>query len=95
MNIIKPGQTVWIIKNDCVRCEVAKDVCTGAGEVYVPEDGDDCHVRFNRRCGDWYKHDRVYLTERDAKLTLAAKFRAYAANSLEHAEQLEREVANA
>jgi hypothetical protein len=87
---IKPGQPVWTIFTGFVVRNIIKDVCNGSGREYTPEDGEDCYIRWNRRLA-WVYHDQAFYTERDAKLALAAKFRATAAECLRDAEELEAE----
>jgi hypothetical protein len=90
---IKPGTAVWVVwspisGNWQLTRRVIKDVCTGAGLAYSPEDGDDCYVRWDRR-GRWVKHDEVILTEDLAKAELAKRLRLEAAQLLARAEELD------
>jgi len=94
VNIIKPGQHVYIIQNDDIHPKKVKDVCTSSGELYLPQHGDDCYVSFSRRRGsDWFKHDRVYHDLCEAQLALAAKLRKYAEACILRAEGFEASVA--
>ena len=98
MNIIKPGQTVWTIRRFpswAIQKNVVRDVCTFDGRQYEPSHGDDCHVRFKGHARDWYKHDKVFIAEDDAKLALAVSLRDTAKALVVWADQLESEASHA
>jgi hypothetical protein len=90
---IKPDGLAWIIRSGCVNQITIKDVCTSDGRRYLPDiDGDDCYVRYDRRRGEWLKHDKLFETEREAKVELARRLREEAAALIRQAFQLECEA---
>jgi len=97
VNIIKPGQTVYIIRRFPswgIEDNVVKQVLTYDGREYNESHGDDCYIGF-KHAREWHKHDEVYVIENDAKLALAAKLRDEAKSRVAWAKKLEKEVANA
>ena len=90
---LKPMQQVWIVCNNYVVAKTVKDVCTGDGRPYVADrDGNDCYVRWDRRNGAWVKHDKLFATERDAKIELSRQLREQAAHLIRVADQLDCET---
>jgi len=91
---LKPMQQVWVVYNNYVVAKTVKDVCTGDGRLYVADrDGNDCYVRWDRRNGAWVKYDKLFATERDAKIELSRRLREQAAHLIQMAEQLDCETA--
>jgi hypothetical protein len=94
VNIIKPGQTVYIIRRFpswVIDANVVKQVSTGDGRQYEAKDGNDCYIGIKQAI-EWHKHDEVYVTENDAKLALAKKLRDEAQHRIEWAARLVAEA---
>jgi len=90
---IKPNGLAWIIRSGCVNQITIKDVCTHDGRRYLPDThGDDCYVRYDRRRGEWLKHDKLFETEGEAKIELARRLRKEAASLIRQADKLEYEA---
>jgi hypothetical protein len=90
---IKPNALAWIVSRGCVNQITIKDVCTFEGRRYLPDvDGDDCYVRYDRRRGEWLKHDQLFETANEAKIELARRLRDEAAALIREADKLEYEA---
>jgi hypothetical protein len=90
---IKPDSLAWIVRRGCVNQITIKDVCTHDGRRYLPDvDGDDCYVRYDRRRGEWLKHDKLFETASEAKIELARRLREEAAALIRQADKLECEA---
>jgi hypothetical protein len=93
---IKPGDAVWVVwspigGNWLMARQIVKDVCTGDGRIYLPEHGDNCYVRWDRR-GKWVKHDKVFTAEAAARAALSRSLRNEAAVLLKQADELDCEA---
>ena len=93
---IRPGDAVWVVwspigGNWLMARQIVKDVCTSAGRIYLPEHGDNCYVRWDRR-GKWVKHDKVFTAEAAARAALSRSLRNEAAVLLKQADELDCEA---